>query len=507
MQDTKLPDVVLPAHRIKHAVQLWLSKQANCTTGMLDTRTNAWQCMVFKAAMLQQPGISVATLLQRQPNLSSMLTQPLSQTSACRVHFHGQCSALASRSCTTASTGQAEKQGTDITRLTPLLQSQWDHLKNAHFGNVLITPHGHKKVWWVCDQCPDGHAHEWEATVANRTNGSSCPYCASRRVCQHSSLPTIAPAVAAQWSSNNQLSSDRFTANSNKPAIWQCCCGHEWTATISNRTHGKTGCPECQRVKKTGRTPQRHPVLAQGQPKVMQLWDWEANGRTGLDPSELRCFSAKQASWICHKCPKGQPHRWQARVRDVSWGSRCPCCAGKQACSCNSLQALHPTIAAEWDYTRNQGTPRDYLACSHKEIWWYNRRRGHFQSRIVDRTYVRGNTMPKDRLSSAVSRKCCTVYIAADLQCCLLLAWLVAACMNGFVLHTCNFVVRLNTHTYASLSQQLLLQVNHAGVKEVMPFSDRTLSTSCLSQGCFSRSNAHFKQHIKSNHAHHACCL
>ena len=360
---------------------------------MLYTCTNlSQQFMISKAAVLQQPGSSVAKLLQRQPDLSSMFPRSLSHTSACQLHFHDQYKALARRSCTTASTGQAEKQGPDITHLSPLLQSQWDHLKNAHFGDVLITPRNGRKVWWICDQCPDGHAHEWEATVANRTAGSGCPYCASKRVCQHNSLPTNAPAIAAQWSSKNQLNSDKFMVSSNKPAIWQCHCEHQWTATIESRTLGKAGCPECHRVKQTGRTPKRHPVLAEGQPEVMQFWDWETNGSAGLDPGQLKCSSHKKANWICHKCPKGQPHRWQAHIYRLTWGTRCPCCAGKQACSCNSLQSLHPTTAAEWDHTRNEGTPDDYAASSNKEVWWYNRRRGHFKSRINVRTRGKKNT-------------------------------------------------------------------------------------------------------------------
>ena len=361
---------------------------------MLDTSTHSsWQLMVSKAAMLQQPDSTIATLLQKQPNPSSGFPQSLSHTSACHVPFHGLYNAFAWRLYTTTSTGQAGKPGPDIQRLSPLLRSHWDHLMNAHFGNVLITPHNHRKVWWVCDQCPDGHAHEWEATVFNRTNGTGCPYCASRSVCQHSSLLTNAPAIAAEWSSKILLSSDLVMVNSKQPAIWQCHRGHEWTAAICNRTSGKTGCPECQHVKQIGRTKQRHPVLAEGQPEVMQLWDWEANGLAGLDPGKLRCYSHKKANWICHKCPKGQPHRWQACIDSVTQGSRCPSCTGRQACSCNSLQALHPDIAAEWSNTRNELGPENYAAQSCAEVWWYNSYRGHFHARIGSRTRGRRPSM------------------------------------------------------------------------------------------------------------------
>ena len=56
---------------------------------------------------------------------------------------------------------------------------------------------------------------------------------------------------------------------------------------------------------------------------------------------------------------------------------------------CNSLQSLSPDVAAEWDYTRNAGTPDDYPAYSGSKVWWYNDKRGSFQARIGSRTYMR----------------------------------------------------------------------------------------------------------------------
>ena len=56
---------------------------------------------------------------------------------------------------------------------------------------------------------------------------------------------------------------------------------------------------------------------------------------------------------------------------------------------CNCLQSLVPDVAAEWDYTRNSGTPVDYTAGSNSRVWWYNDKRGSFPATINDRTYVR----------------------------------------------------------------------------------------------------------------------
>ena len=92
-----------------------------------------------------------------------------------------------------------QQEGPDLSRLDAALQQQWDHAANARLGNIVIRPCSHKKVWWICDQCPNGHLHRWEATAASRSNGRGCPQCCGHKVCKHNSLATKAPLVAAQW--------------------------------------------------------------------------------------------------------------------------------------------------------------------------------------------------------------------------------------------------------------------------------------------------------------------
>lgn len=49
----------------------------------------------------------------------------------------------------------------DISLLSPLLQCQWHHAKNAHLGDTVVKPHTHRKMWWTCDH----------ALMANPMNG------------------------------------------------------------------------------------------------------------------------------------------------------------------------------------------------------------------------------------------------------------------------------------------------------------------------------------------------
>ena len=123
--------------------------------------------------------------------------------------------------CHSSQGQRVQQEGPDSSRLNSALQQQWDHAANAHLGNIAITPGSNKKVWWICDQCPDGHLHRWETTVAPRTRGTGCPQCSGRKVCKHNCLATKAPWVAAQWDYTvNDGTPDSTVAQSNQLVGW-----------------------------------------------------------------------------------------------------------------------------------------------------------------------------------------------------------------------------------------------------------------------------------------------
>ena len=233
--------------------------------------------------------------------------------------------------------GTSQEQGPDISLLSPVLQRQWVHAKNAHLGNRVIKRYSNKKVWWQCDQCPDGHPHEWEALVNSRSCGASCPFCTNKRVCQHNSLATKHPDIATEISFRNRGTAHDYTAGSGKDVLWQCKHGHEWIASINERTTQKNGCPECFASRNSSQPKRRHPVLADSQHAMMRYWNSEMNTKEGLNPNNIKCRSRTRCHWVCHCCPKGLPHRWRASPDTLYGGHGCPCCSGHQACVCNSL--------------------------------------------------------------------------------------------------------------------------------------------------------------------------
>jgi len=130
----------------------------------------------------------------------------------------------------------------------PELASQWAIDKNLPLSPEDFSEFSHRKVWWRCKK-----GHIWRASIASRSNGNGCPYCAGQRATKKTSLATTHPLIAREWhpDRNKPLTPEDVTKGSGKRLWWQCCHGHEWQAQIYNRTNG-TACPECRRIERRG---------------------------------------------------------------------------------------------------------------------------------------------------------------------------------------------------------------------------------------------------------------
>ena len=130
----------------------------------------------------------------------------------------------------------------------------------------------------------------------------------------------------------------------------------------------------------------QRPFLTESQHSMMKCWEWELSAKACLDPKEIRCRSHKQANWICHQCPQGQPHRWQA-----------------ESLTSSTAQAVHATLATKLAYVIHfspctlkwllSGTTPGMWECpvtiqahSHAKVWWHTNKRGSFQASMYSRT-------------------------------------------------------------------------------------------------------------------------
>ena len=199
----------------------------------------------------------------------------------------------------------------------PDVAKEWNSEKNGYLTAKMITSRVGKKVWWKCK-----YGHEWQATVASRTDQNiGCPYCSGRyAVLGETDLATTHPDVAKEWhpTKNGELTPDKVKAGTNKKVWWMCSFGHEYEASPASRTSMKK-CPIC-----SGRR-----VLAgvndlqAKYPEIAKQWHPKLNG--DFKPIEVTPKSDKKVWWVCDK-----GHEWQAQVKHRTNGTGCPICAGKK---------------------------------------------------------------------------------------------------------------------------------------------------------------------------------
>lgn len=168
--------------------------------------------------------------------------------------------------------------------------------------------------------------------------------------------------------------------------LWWCCPdGHEWQASVVNRSRG-TGCPVCW-ARRRAEVPLARSLAARHPELVAELHP-SRNGE--LDPSRLGAESARKVWWRC-----GDGHEWQARVHTRSQGSGCPVCAKRRPISRNiSLAVRHPELVAELHPSRNASLdPFALAAKSNFKVWWRCGRGHAWEASVAAR--ARGTGCPE----------------------------------------------------------------------------------------------------------------
>ncbi|DBA68602.1 TPA: hypothetical protein ACH3X2_013540 [Trebouxia sp. C0005] len=351
-----------------------------------------------RPAQIQQCA-RLMSICGQQPQVSSTYMLASMHASTCYQHLF--CTETASGiSSNSVCKRQLQKEQREefvpnISLLADELQKQWHAKLNMHLGHIVIKPSSNRKVWWSCDQCPDGFSHIWQATVHNRTYGRGCPFCSGNAVCQHNTLARKAPEIALFWNAkkNHPMSPDQVTVSSSMRAHWKCsACLHEWQASVADRTWRKTGCPKCTTAtgsRTADGTRQRHPTFAMAKHALLQQWDHDRNRENGDYPDNTTLRSHKLIWWRCHECPKGRVHSWHAAAFSrtlLKKPTGCPCCAGHKFCECNSLETVCPDIAADFDVKKNGVTAAEVTGSTRTKYSWLSDEPGAEKRSVNQRT-------------------------------------------------------------------------------------------------------------------------
>jgi len=198
----------------------------------------------------------------------------------------------------------------------PEIAKQWNYKKNGDLKPQQVTPHSHKKVWWICKD-----NHEWQNTPSKRAIGRGCPIC---RLTKKKTLAEKFPEIAKEWNyeRNIGLQPSLVTHASVKKVWWKCKEGHEWEAKICSRS-GSKRCPKCankQRIETRIANKLKKGLSLQDRfPDVAKQWHNGKNNK--LKPDLVTARSHKRVWWICTN-----GHEWEAPVNNRTGGRGCPIC-------------------------------------------------------------------------------------------------------------------------------------------------------------------------------------
>ena len=278
----------------------------------------------------------------------------------------------AGNGCPYCSGLKVEPGVSDFGSLFPELLGEWDYEANQT-DPPLVGRGSQRKYWWTCNL-----GHSYHASVANRTNGHGCPYCAGRlTLAGFNDLLSCSPEKAEDWNyEKNNLRPDQVTPFSNQKFWWVCKVGHEWEA----RPNSKAGCPSC----KGRRVQPGFNDLATTHPELAVYWDTSKNMKK---PSEVSKGSQEKVYW---KCDEG--HSWQTLISNRIAGKGCPYCASSLVWTgFNDLAFKYPELAKEFHASKNSPlTAEALLAGGHKKVWWLCGDGHEWKAAPIDRINGRG---------------------------------------------------------------------------------------------------------------------
>lgn len=262
----------------------------------------------------------------------------------------------------------------DFATVNPMLAQEWHPSRNGELHPSQVTAHSGKRVWW---QCAAGH--EWQATVANRSNGAGCAVCSGKRLLSgYNDLATSHPELLPEWhpSKNGTLRPDAVAAASKTKVWWRCKEGHEWQAGAGSRARG-SGCPYCMGKRAIPG------VNDLGTVNRELSGQWHPFRNRPLSPSDVTAHSSKKVWWRCE-----QGHEWEAKVSDRSRGNGCPYCSGRMAIpGTTDLRTARPELAGEWHPTQNGDLkPEQFTCMSDKQVWWRCKNGHSWKSSIANRS-------------------------------------------------------------------------------------------------------------------------
>lgn len=207
------------------------------------------------------------------------------------------------------------------------------------------------------------------------------------------SLAELHPELLDEVSSrNDDVDAAELVAGSHLKLWWRCRdCGHEWQASVTNRTHRASGCPRCAVRRRAAQQSKVDPHRSLGVVRPALAAELDPDRNEQLDVTTLGVASTRKVWWRCPRCD----HAWETTVASRVGGTGCPACWNRRRSATfsgappeRSLAQRAPNIALELHPDRNppELDPRTLGVRSSRRVWWLCPVCGHeWQARVSDR--------------------------------------------------------------------------------------------------------------------------
>lgn len=196
---------------------------------------------------------------------------------------------------------------------------EWDKKRNGKVTPINVSYGTTQKYYFLCK---NGHSYLQSIALKTRS-GIGCPYCSCRKVIKGFNdfetwcISNKKEYLLSEWNYNKNglLKPDAITHGSTKKVWWKCSKGHEWKASLNNRSRDRN-CPICCNKVIVMGINDLETVI----PQIVLIWNYDKNHT--ILPSEVSPYSGKLVWWKCPKCN----NEWKQRISHISKGIGCPSC-------------------------------------------------------------------------------------------------------------------------------------------------------------------------------------
>ena len=213
----------------------------------------------------------------------------------------------------------------------------------------------HKKCWFDCDKC----RHPFEMILRNiNSRDLWCPYCVvpTKKMCGNCDIcynKSFASHYRVScWSPKNNIEPKMVALKSHKKYIFDCECGHEFEAILSDITNNDSWCSYCSNPSKKLCKNIQNCISCYNKTfasvERSNCWSLKNNKK----PIEVFKSTAKKFIFDCDKCN----NEFESKLSHITDGSWCPNCRYKTEDKLTKiLKEFYPEIKtqAKFDWCKN----------------------------------------------------------------------------------------------------------------------------------------------------------